>query len=176
MIYNLEGIFEQQRLMMSLLDVSEPYGIQTSLSAAIGMACESAEVLDLMNKANRPWKNAELMLTRLPEEMADTLFFLIELAVTRGISAEDIYVQYEKKFVINCARVVESSPLGKRFVAMKKAHDWLKASDFDVDSCTRALIELYNYDIITLEDELSDNDVAFAYSPVAHTRRMLEGG
>lgn len=111
----METLLNSQHFMMMVLGVEPLDGElprmelpQALLSAAIGMTCEASEVLDAMNKKNRPWTEGEDSVSEVVEETIDTLFFFLEIATLLGLDAKDIDFLYRRKLAINCARKLSS--------------------------------------------------------------------
>jgi len=52
---------------------------------------------------NKPWKNSyvETDKPHFEEELADALHFFVELCLTAGVSAEDLFTLYMKKHAVN---------------------------------------------------------------------------
>lgn len=62
------------------------------------------ELMEAMNcLKNKPWKDSFVAtdVAHYQEELADTLHFFIELLITSGMSAEDIFKMYFRKHAVN---------------------------------------------------------------------------
>lgn len=115
---DLNRMLERQRLLMVALGIDPGGGTlvstgqpsSTELGAAIGVVTEAAEVLDAMDKTGRAWKKYDksTQVAHIQEEMADVLFFILELAVLQGLSGEDLERLYNEKYERNLLRLAKA--------------------------------------------------------------------
>lgn len=108
---DLAFLFQEQRRLMKALGVEvtreEPTHSSNLRSAAIGVVVEGAEILDEINKGNRPWAAQPQAVTeeKMLKESIDTLFYLIELWELLGVDPEQVVTQFRAKLDINLRRV-----------------------------------------------------------------------
>lgn len=82
---------------------------QTEMGAAIGITVESAEILEVMEKANRVWKPESQPFEHAREELIDVLFFVLELSILFGLNGEDLSRCYLEKYRTNLLRALNAS-------------------------------------------------------------------
>lgn len=82
---------------------------QTEMGAAIGITVESAEILEVMEKANRVWKPESHPFEHAREELIDVLFFVLELALLFDLNGEDLSRCYLTKYKTNLLRALNAS-------------------------------------------------------------------
>lgn len=110
---DLDNLLESQMSLMEVLGIDPNSGTLTKtgkvakseLGAAIGITCESAEILELVEKANRKWKPDGDTASSVKEELIDVLFFTLELAVLLGLTGSDLKSLYHQKFKKNLMRL-----------------------------------------------------------------------
>jgi NTP pyrophosphatase (non-canonical NTP hydrolase) len=119
MIGTLSELLEKQRRLMEVLNIDPSSGTLTindmpsksEMGAGIGMVMESAEVLEAMDKANRVWKVKEgLVIDQVKEEVADVLFFVLELTVLLRLTGDDLAYLYSEKYKKNLLRILKATP------------------------------------------------------------------
>lgn len=93
---------------------------QTELGAAIGITVESAEILEAMDKAGRKWKEkGGSLCDDVQEELADVLFFVLELMVLLGLNGEQMAQLYLQKYKKNLIRLTNASVTRDGEIEMK---------------------------------------------------------
>lgn len=124
----LGKMLERQRKLMAVLGVTGgPNGEgkggalprKEMFEAAVGMSCEAAEVLNVMNKANRPWVTETDFVPQTKGETIDVVFYALEIFSLFGLSEDDVFEMYSKKYIFNLARVAASHTLAERESAMR---------------------------------------------------------
>lgn len=98
---SLDVLVQKQTELMKAFGIDFA-SLETLKSAAMGLVCEAAEVLDNLNDATRPWTTINL--AEVQKEAVDVLFYLMEIFILMGWSASDVMVAYEKKHRLNLVR------------------------------------------------------------------------
>ena len=166
----LRKLLVKQSLLMALLNIER--NSENLKSAAIGMAVEASEVLDLLNKASRTWKHGSADASDdVIEETIDVLFYLLETLMISGVTTEaEIVRRYNLKFAYNLTRIFESKfpTFGERQHAMR---NW--AAGLSADTLATALLnELRNMDYIVGSPEgFTDDEISFLARPTVQMRR-----
>lgn len=173
----LGDILRLQSVLMDLLQVSQDDQKKSLLEAGIGMACESAEVLDRLNKANRPWKTGTIDLVEIVKEAIDVLFYTFEIFNLIGLNSDDIETMFVRKFAFNCARVFESELVTSRFQALallkKIRNPSSEYATFPVPM--KAAYWLRELEYLSKEDEMTDMDMQMIYNPCTTVIRIQDG-
>lgn len=131
----LNELTNHQRKLMEVLNIDPLSGTisvneipsKTEMGAAIGITVESAEILEAMDKANRAWKtNKDPVSSQVKEELADVLFFVLELCVLLRLTGDDLEYLYLTKYKKNLIRLlnatITSSGIDTRLVALMDEH------------------------------------------------------
>jgi NTP pyrophosphatase (non-canonical NTP hydrolase) len=113
---SLNDLLDKQTKLMIALGIFPDSGTiistgvpsKSELGAAIGITVESAEILELIEKANRKWKPDGDTASLVKEELIDVVFFTLELAVLLGLSADDLSRLYTMKYRKNLSRLFHS--------------------------------------------------------------------
>jgi NTP pyrophosphatase (non-canonical NTP hydrolase) len=110
----LDLLLARQKMFMRVLNIDPDGGTllnedvpsRDEIGAAIGVSTEAAEILELINKANRVWKTKEFnTATEMKEELIDVVFFILELAIFLGLTGEDLLKLYDHKYRKNLIRI-----------------------------------------------------------------------
>jgi len=165
----MNDLIELQSQMMRALGIewqANSLPLDLIREAAIGANVEAAEVLDPLNKANRPWKPRTLDKDHVQEEIVDIMFYVLELFVLFGMSWEDVIKAYKSKIAINCARVIEAllskQEIDLLFVGMPDIE-----RPRNVDIAFQLLISIIPKEEIDL--------VSFCQGPSKYIRSLYEG-
>lgn len=112
----LPQMMKMQAELMKALGVSNGAHADSSftaeqLQAAIGMSCEAAEILDEFNTQTRKWKHKafDMAMKNAKEEAIDVLLYLLEFFILVGMDAAAIEKAFNRKVLINMARLVKAS-------------------------------------------------------------------
>lgn len=113
---NLNSLLSMQYKFMVALGIDPGSGTlattgspsKEELEAAIGISVESAEILEILAKANRKWKSFYGPHSLVKEELIDVMFFILELSVLLGLSGDDLDMLYQAKYDKNLDRLVTS--------------------------------------------------------------------
>lgn len=164
----LSRLLEMQQQLMKVLGVEtkeEAEGalpLSGLLEAAIGLSVESAEVLDEMNKATRPWKPRKVSQEHIVEESIDVLFYLLEIFTLLGMSDTAVLMNYRIKYFYNLARVLSSFTQNEREDAIRNMKNiTLVSSNLDV-----AINLLMKNGYISMGSDFTDKDWEFVIDPL----------
>jgi len=115
---SLDDLLKLQTGLMRILGVDPLSGAisaggkpsMTELGAAISITCESAEILEAMEKAGRKWKEKEGSIeAEVKEELIDVVFFVLELAILLNLTGEQLANLYVEKYKKNLLRYLEAT-------------------------------------------------------------------
>lgn len=160
---NFDSLLRAQSLLMLMLGVVGETGQPEKdalRSAAIGLSCEAAEILDELNKANRPWKPRAVDPAHIKGELIDVLFYFLEIALLLGLDEKTILDEYRKKLAFNLARIVGvDTELEREAKVVEARKKQVPMNAYSI------LYEMGYIDGAESVDVMSENDLSFIVNP-----------
>lgn len=101
-----EDLLTRQQELMDILGVDELEPL-SQVGAAMGLVSEAAEVTDILNVYTRPWIKPGIDRNHLVEELADVVFYVLELMLLNGVDADEFMDVYHAKWQRNIRRALE---------------------------------------------------------------------
>ncbi len=113
---SLYSLMEKQSRLMNLLGVGRPVlGVLDGnlvRDTLIQLAGEAHEAIDPLMVTTKPWKQGAdqaQILAEVSDEVTDVLFFLLEVWLQLGWTAETVVAWYQQKYERNLKRLQEAS-------------------------------------------------------------------
>lgn len=99
----LDDLLTRQQMLMDVLGIDELEPL-SQIGGVLGLVSEAAEVADILNIYTRPWITPNIDRDHLVEEIADVVFYVLELLNLNCVSADEFMDVYHTKWQRNIRR------------------------------------------------------------------------
>lgn len=98
-----DDLLTRQQMLMDVLGIDELEPL-SQVGGVLGLVSEAAEVADILNVYTRPWIKPDIDRDHLVEEIADVMFYVLELMILNGVDSDEFMNAYHAKWQRNVRR------------------------------------------------------------------------